>query len=76
MIRYSLRCTHDHQFDEWFSNSGEYDSRKESGDLTCPECGDTDVVKAIMAPNVAKAQAPAPSCSPQACGGCPFSGQH
>jgi len=80
MILYSLRCSHDHHFDEWFSNSAEYDTRKAAGELTCPECGDKDVAKAIMAHNVGKARpapAPAPACgTPMGCGGCAFAGQH
>lgn len=80
MIRYTLRCAHDHHFEEWFSNSGEYDTRKEAGELKCPECGDGAVTKAIMAPNVAKAAAPTPACMPGGsgggCGGCAFAGQH
>lgn len=77
MILYTLRCSHDHTFEEWFSNSADYDAKKEAQDLTCPECGDKQVTKAIMAPRVAKAAAPAPTC-PSAgmgggCGGCAFS---
>lgn len=75
MILYSLRCPHDHVFDEWFANSGEYETRKGAGDLACPECGAQDVEKAIMAPNVGKAQAaPAPRCTPGGCGSCAFAG--
>lgn len=80
MILYTLRCSKDHHFEEWFSNSAEYDAKKEAGALTCPECGDTHVAKAIMAPRVAKpAAAPAPACvtgAPGGCGGCAFAGQH
>ena len=77
MILYSLHCTQGHDFDEWFGNSAEYDTRQGAGELVCPECGGKDVSKAIMAPNVGKAAAAAPqSCSPQACGGCAFAGHH
>ena len=80
MILYTLRCAKDHHFEEWFDNSADYDTKKASGSLVCPECGDTHVGKAIMAPNVGKtaaAPAPAPSCgSPMGCGGCQFAGQH
>ncbi len=80
MILYSLRCSHDHQFDEWFSNSAEYDTRHAAGSLVCPQCGDTVVTKAIMAPNVGKARSapqPSPACgTPMGCGGCAFAGQH
>ncbi|CAA7624543.1 DUF1178 family protein [Magnetospirillum sp. UT-4] len=81
MILYTLRCSHDHHFEQWFSNSAEYDSMKAEGGLACPECGDKDVAKAIMAPNVkgapAAAPAPAPAaCTPGGCGMCQFAGQH
>jgi len=78
MILYRLRCAHGHEFEDWFSNSAEYDSRAAEGSLTCPECGDTSITKAIMAPNVGrtKAAAPAPACPPQGCGGCAFANQH
>lgn len=79
MILYTLRCAHDHHFEHWFDNSGDYDAKKSAGMLVCPECGDQKVEKAIMAPNVAKSSAspaPAPACTPTGCGGCQFAGQH
>lgn len=78
MILYRLRCAHGHEFEEWFSNGADYDSRAAAGTLTCPECGDHDVAKAIMAPNLGRAKAadPAPVCPPQGCGGCAFANQH
>lgn len=80
MILYTLRCSKDHHFEQWFDNSADYDTKKADAALVCPECGDTHVTKAIMAPNVGKsapAPAPAPSCgSPMGCGGCQFAGQH
>ncbi len=74
MIRYSLKCGADHVFEEWFSNSADYDARAAAGEIACPECGDRAVAKAIMAPNVAKsaaapAPAPAPACGMGGCGG-------
>ncbi|MBY0430768.1 MAG: DUF1178 family protein [Rhodospirillales bacterium] len=71
MIVFSLRCGQGHVFDEWFSNSGEYESRKDAKELCCPECGDRDVAKAIMAPRIGKsAQPDAPSCvTGGGCGG-------
>lgn len=77
MILYTLRCAHDHHFEQWFDNSTDYETKKAAGALACPQCGDTGVQKAIMAPNVAKAAAaPAPACTPMGCGGCQFAGQH
>jgi len=77
MILYSLQCAQGHGFDEWFANSGEYDTRHAAGALVCPECGGTEVSKAIMAPRVAKAAsgpAPAPQCTPGGCCSCAFAG--
>ncbi len=74
MIRYALRCSEGHSFDQWFDNMADYDHKAESGELTCPECGGHEVRKGIMAPNVGKpAAAPLPACAKPGCagGGCP-----
>lgn len=79
MILYTLRCAHDHHFEQWFDNSSDYTAKKDAGALECPECGDKAVTKAIMAPNVGKsaaAAAPASACTPMGCGSCAFAGQH
>jgi hypothetical protein len=52
MIKYSLRCGHDHGFEGWFGSSGDYDDQAAAGLLVCPECGSQQVEKAIMAPSV------------------------
>ncbi len=70
MIRYTLQCSHDHVFEEWFSNSADYDAKAPAGEIACPECGDTQISKTIMAPNVAKATAKTAPVHP----GCPVSG--
>lgn len=59
MIHYNLRCSHDHRFDEWFDNIGDYDIKAAAGVVICPDCGDTRVNKAIMAPNVSGTGRPA-----------------
>lgn len=82
MILYSLRCDKEHEFDQWFTNSGEYDELKAKGELVCPECSSHNVSKALMAPAVAgkgsSEPAPPPSCGSGmgmgGCGGCPFGG--
>ncbi len=43
----------DHTFQAWFSSSQDYDTQAEQGLLLCPQCGDKNIEKAIMAPNVA-----------------------
>ena len=53
MIRYALHCIASHEFEAWFSNSDAFDSQKESGLISCPVCGSTEVSKQIMAPAVA-----------------------
>ena len=53
MIVFDLRCSGGHVFEAWFASSGAYARQVEGGLLTCPVCGDSDVGKAVMAPNVA-----------------------
>jgi len=52
MIKYNLICTHDHEFEAWFSKGSDFDDQKKDGLLLCPICGDTEIEKAIMAPAV------------------------
>ncbi|GAB6052230.1 hypothetical protein JCM17960_10500 [Magnetospira thiophila] len=72
MMVYNLKCAHGHQFEQWFKSSADYEAQKASHKLSCSECGDTDISKAIMAPNVAGSKntdpAPAPKPMPGMCG--------
>lgn len=52
MIRYSLRCAEDHVFESWFRSAEAFESLVDRGDLSCPECGNADIAKALMAPRV------------------------
>jgi hypothetical protein len=52
MIRYALRCEHDHTFESWFQSSSEYDSQVKRKLVSCPNCGSVKVEKAIMAPRI------------------------
>lgn len=52
MIRYQLRCSHDHEFEAWFSHSKDFDTQQQKGLLECPYCGDKNIEKAIMTPSV------------------------
>ena len=56
MILYQLRCSNGHEFEAWFRNSSTFDLQVGDGDVACPHCADTDVSKAIMAPNIAPAR--------------------
>ena len=52
MILYDVICSNDHVFEAWFANSEAFGEQREKGDIACPICGDTDVGKALMAPNI------------------------
>jgi hypothetical protein len=54
MIVFDLRCASaGHVFEAWFGSSDDYDGQRARGLIACPICGDADVAKAVMAPNVA-----------------------
>jgi len=52
VIRYSLACVGEHEFEAWFSNSNAYDTQRKKKLVECPVCGSSDVKKQIMAPAV------------------------
>ena len=52
MIRYALRCEHDHTFESWFQNSSAFDQQVKRKLVSCPICGSDKVEKAIMAPRI------------------------
>jgi hypothetical protein len=52
LIRYSLACVGEHEFEAWFSNSAAYDMQRKKKLVECPVCGSHDVRKQIMAPAI------------------------
>ena len=52
MIRYALKCDHDHGFEAWFGSSSDFDDQAGRGLVECPFCGSRAVEKAIMSPSV------------------------
>jgi len=56
MIRYTLTCADDHQFDSWFADAAAFDSLKAAGHVTCAVCGSSKVDKKLMAPSVRPAR--------------------
>ena len=52
MIRFSLCCENDHEFDGWFRSNDDYDTQKKRGFVSCPVCHSAKVEKALMAPAV------------------------
>lgn len=53
MIKYSLICDQDHEFEAWFGSSDDYDKQRKRGFVECPHCGSVKVSKALMAPGIA-----------------------
>ena len=55
MISFALRCKpHSHRFDGWFRSGDDFE-RQAAGDLvTCPQCGSTQVSKALMRPAIGR----------------------
>lgn len=54
MIKYAVRCGNTHEFEGWFKDSATFDVQSKAGDIVCPHCGNTKVVKAPMAPSISK----------------------
>jgi hypothetical protein len=54
MIRYTLVCDSQHEFEVWFKNSTDYDKQVKRGLVTCPSCGSEKVEKALMAPSLGR----------------------
>lgn len=54
MIRYALTCEENHSFEAWFASSAAYDEQASRGLVHCPECGSSRVIKAPMAPSIAR----------------------
>ena len=54
MIRYALRCDHDHAFESWFQDSSAYDAQVKRKLVSCPVCGSDKIEKAIMAPQIGR----------------------
>ena len=52
MILFELKCTKGHHFEAWFKDGSAFDKQAKSGEVECPVCFDTSVVKAPMAPAV------------------------
>lgn len=52
MILFDLLCSEDHRFEAWFRDSESFDRLAAVGEVQCAVCGDTQVKKALMAPNI------------------------
>jgi hypothetical protein len=61
MIRFALHCANDHSFEGWFRDGATFDRQAADACVTCPECGDSRVRKAMMAPAVVRSATRQPS---------------
>ena len=62
MIVFDLECrTGGHRFEGWFGSSDDFAMQQERGFVSCPECGSADVIKAPMAPKLARKSNQLPS---------------
>lgn len=55
MIVYDLECRPlGHRFEGWFGSSDDFANQQARGLISCPNCGSSDVTKAVMAPAVGR----------------------
>lgn len=52
MLVVDLHCAHGHHFEGWFASAEDLASQTERGLLSCPVCGDHDVVRRPSAPHL------------------------
>ena len=45
MIKYSLICDSEHEFEAWFGSSDDFDKQAKRGFVECPVCGSSKVEK-------------------------------
>ena len=72
MIRYTLKCDNEHQFESWFKSADAFSSLAAAGLVECPSCGTSRVEKSLMAPSVSTSrkkadpplEAPKPNAQP------------
>ncbi len=57
MIKYTLLCANDHEFEIWFDKGSDYDRQAAAGLVICPHCGIDKTSKAPMAPYVKSSRA-------------------
>lgn len=64
MILFTLRCASGHEFEAWFRDGDSFEAQQQAGEITCPDCGNGKVEKALMAPNLGRSHKKGPPLSP------------
>ena len=54
MIVFDLQCSFNHKFEVWFKNSKEFNKQNRNKLINCPVCGDKEIEKSLMTPNIGK----------------------
>ena len=52
MIKYNLKCSNNHEFESWFSDSNEFERLNKKKLLNCIFCTSKKITKSIMSPRV------------------------
>jgi len=74
MIVFDLSCrSAGHRFEGWFRSSEDFARQQNDGLLCCPECGSSEIEKAVMAPAVGRKGNQMPVVRPEAAAGEPIS---
>ena len=56
MIKYNLKCHQGHEFESWFSNSGEFEKLNNRKLLECIFCSSKKITKSIMSPMISSSK--------------------
>ncbi len=56
----NLQCAHAHGFEGWFASSEAFEVQLANGQVECPICGDTAIIKLLSAPRINLGHAKAP----------------
>ena len=56
MIKYNLKCHNEHEFESWFSSSGEFEKLVKRKLLECIYCSSKKIDKSIMSPMVSNSK--------------------
>ena len=56
MIKYILKCHKDHEFESWFSDSGEFEKLNNKNFLECIYCSSKNISKSIMSPMISNSK--------------------